>query len=73
MSDFPTRICDTTKTGVGRVIKRYRYRAYPTGGQRVALARLFGCCRKVFNDAIKARQDAHDAGLPCPVTGSVEA
>lgn len=31
---------------------RYQYRLYPDGDQRVALARLFGCVRVVFNDAL---------------------
>lgn len=31
---------------------RYRYRIYPTPGQQMALAKLFGCCRVVFNDAL---------------------
>ena len=37
-------------------------RAYPTPGQAVLLARTFGCARVVFNDALRARQDAHAAG-----------
>ena len=43
---------------------RYNYRLYPTPGQREALARAFGCARVVFNDALRARQDAHAAGEP---------
>src|SRR5689334_19709462 len=43
---------------------RYSYRLYPTGGQRQALARAFGCARVVFNDGLRARQEAHAAGLP---------
>jgi putative transposase len=43
---------------------RYRYRLCPTPGQRAALARAFGCARVVFNDALAARRDAHEAGLP---------
>ncbi len=31
---------------------RYRYRIYPTAQQKIALAKLFGCCRVVFNDAL---------------------
>ena len=42
---------------------RYNYRLYPTPGQRSALARAFGCARVVFNDGLRARQDAHEAGL----------
>src|ERR1019366_4089800 len=47
---------------VERVLVRYRYRAYPTPGQAVLLARAFGCARVVFNDALLARQDAYAAG-----------
>ncbi|GAA4201624.1 RNA-guided endonuclease InsQ/TnpB family protein [Microbispora amethystogenes] len=43
---------------------RYNFRLYPTPGQRQALARAFGCARVVFNDGLRARIDAHDAGLP---------
>jgi hypothetical protein len=43
---------------------RYNYRLYPTPGQRAALARAFGCARVVFNDGLRARQEAHAAGLP---------
>lgn len=44
--------------------KRYNYRAYPTARQEQALARLFGCCRVVFNETILTRQRAFEAGLP---------
>jgi putative transposase len=47
---------------VERVLVRYRYRAYPTPGQAVLLARTFGCARVVFNDALRVRQDAYAAG-----------
>jgi putative transposase len=42
---------------------RYNYRLYPTPGQQQALARAFGCARVVFNDALRARQQAYAAGL----------
>ncbi|MFE4683666.1 RNA-guided endonuclease InsQ/TnpB family protein [Streptomyces sp. NPDC056721] len=45
---------------------RYAFRLYPEPGQRVALGRAFGCARVVFNDAVRARRDAHAAGLPYP-------
>ncbi|MFD5217267.1 RNA-guided endonuclease InsQ/TnpB family protein [Streptomyces tendae] len=45
---------------------RYAFRVYPDAGQRVALARAFGCARVVFNDAIRAREDARRAGQPFP-------
>jgi putative transposase len=44
------------------VLAGYRYRAYPTPGQTQLLARAFGCARVVFNDALRARRDAHAAG-----------
>jgi len=43
---------------------RYNYRLYPTQGQHAALARAFGCARVVFNDGLRARQEAFAAGLP---------
>ncbi|MFD4460402.1 RNA-guided endonuclease InsQ/TnpB family protein [Nocardia sp. NPDC058480] len=43
---------------------RYNYRVYPTPGQQDSLARVFGCARVVYNDALRARRDAHAAGLP---------
>src|SRR4051794_4954800 len=43
---------------------RYNFRVYPEPGQRAALARAFGCARVVFNDGLRARQEAHAAGLP---------
>lgn len=43
---------------------RCTFRLYPTPGQCAALARAFGCSRVVFNDGLRARQDAHAAGLP---------
>ena len=43
---------------------RYNYRLYPAPGRRAALARAFGCARTVFNDALRAREEACVAGLP---------
>ena len=43
---------------------RYNYRVYPTPGQCAALARAFGCARVVFNDGLRARQEARERGLP---------
>ncbi len=42
---------------------RYNYRVYPNAPQRRALAQAFGCARVVFNDGLRARQEAHAAGL----------
>ena len=41
---------------------RYNYRVYPTPGQQQALARAFGCARVVFNDGLRVRQQAREAG-----------
>jgi IS605 OrfB family transposase len=43
---------------------RYNYRLYPAPGQRIALANAFGCARVVYNDGLRARREAHAAGLP---------
>lgn len=50
---------------------RYNFRLYPTLGQQQALARTFGCARVVYNDALRARKDAHEAGQPFPKTGDL--
>jgi putative transposase len=52
---------------------RYNYRLYPTPGQRAALARAFGCARVVFNDALRAQQEAFAAGLPYLTDGDLSA
>lgn len=38
---------------------RYRYRIEPTPVQQKMLGRVFGCCRVVFNDALRARHEAY--------------
>lgn len=43
---------------------RYQFRVYPTPGQQIELARAFGCARVVFNDGLRARQQAREQGLP---------
>ncbi|MFF9126273.1 RNA-guided endonuclease InsQ/TnpB family protein [Streptomyces sp. NPDC014889] len=45
---------------------RYAFRLDPTPGQRIALARAFGCARVVYNDAVAARERARVAGQPFP-------
>ena len=37
----------------------YRYRFYPTSEQASILARTFGCCRMVYNWALRERTDAY--------------
>ncbi|WP_446223238.1 RNA-guided endonuclease InsQ/TnpB family protein [Nocardia sp. IBHARD005] len=46
------------------MLLRYNFRVYPTPGQQVALARAFGCARVVYNDGLRLRQQAREAGLP---------
>jgi putative transposase len=41
---------------------RYNYRIYPSPGQQESLARAFGCARVVFNDGLRLRQTAREAG-----------
>ncbi|MEU0676815.1 RNA-guided endonuclease TnpB family protein [Streptomyces sp. NPDC006172] len=50
---------------------RYAYRLYPDTSQRTALARAFGCARVVFNDAVRAREEAREAGQPFPAAGEL--
>ena len=42
---------------------RYRYRIEPTDAQQQQLARVFGCVRVVFNDALRVRDEAYRAGM----------
>jgi len=42
---------------------RYRYRIQPTPAQQQIFGRVFGCCRVVFNDALRVRNGAYRAGL----------
>ncbi|MEU8866065.1 RNA-guided endonuclease InsQ/TnpB family protein [Streptomyces umbrinus] len=48
---------------------RYAFRLYPEPGQRTALGRAFGCARVVYNDAVRAREDARRAGEAFPAAG----
>ncbi|MFC3505315.1 RNA-guided endonuclease InsQ/TnpB family protein [Micromonospora krabiensis] len=41
---------------------RYQFRVYPTLGQQIELAKAFGCARVVFNDGLRLRQRAWEAG-----------
>ena len=40
---------------------RYQYRVYPTAEQAETLAKVFGCCRYVYNRALRYRTDAWHA------------
>ncbi|MEU9276745.1 RNA-guided endonuclease TnpB family protein [Streptomyces sp. NPDC048342] len=50
---------------------RYSFRLRPDASQRLALARAFGCARVVFNDAVRAREDARRAGQPFPTAAQL--
>ena len=50
---------------------RYAFRLYPDAAQQAGLARAFGCARVVFNDAVRAREDARKAGQPFPTAGQL--
>lgn len=54
-------------------LKRYRYRAYPTAGQAQAAARLFGCTRVAWNDALAAREKARKSGAKVPTRAELSA
>lgn len=41
---------------------RYKYRIYPTAKQREILAQTFGCCRFVYNWALRLRTDSYQEG-----------
>ncbi|MFI2663224.1 RNA-guided endonuclease InsQ/TnpB family protein [Micromonospora carbonacea] len=53
------------------MLLRYNFRVYPTPGQRTALARTFGCARTVYNDGLRAREEAHASGQPFPKSGDL--
>ncbi|MGY4966234.1 helix-turn-helix domain-containing protein [Streptomyces sp. 900105245] len=50
---------------------RYSFRIEPTPGQRIALARTFGCARVVYNDALALRKAAWQADRSRIPTGAV--
>ncbi|MFE1948922.1 RNA-guided endonuclease InsQ/TnpB family protein [Streptomyces sp. NPDC059524] len=50
---------------------RYAFRLYPNAVQQAALARAFGCARVVFNDAVRAREEARRAGRAFPTAGDL--
>ncbi|WP_330455730.1 transposase [Streptomyces sp. NBC_00820] len=50
---------------------RYSFRLYPDTAQRAALAQAFGCARVVFNDAVRAREEARRTGAVFPTAGEL--
>jgi len=61
-ADIPV-ISHETKYAV-YVQLQYNYRLDPAPRHRKAFASAFGCARVVVNDALRARQEARQAGLP---------
>jgi putative transposase len=56
---------DVTTAKYGRGVQlRYNYRLYPAPRHRIAFGKAFGCARAVFNDALAAREAAHQANQP---------
>ena len=51
---------------------RYRYRIYPTPSQKVSLAKLFGCTRVVWNDALAYCIEQYQAGNKKPKNGELQ-
>ena len=45
------------------MLVRYRYRLYPSPGQRHSLARVFGCARVVYNDCLRLREECRAAAV----------
>ncbi|HET7245870.1 MAG TPA: transposase [Streptosporangiaceae bacterium] len=52
---------------------RYGYRLDPCPRHRAAFGKAFGCARVVFNDALHAREAAHQAGEPYITDGDLSA
>ena len=46
------------------MLLRYNYRLDPWPRHRAAFGKAFGCARVVVNDALRARETAHEAGEP---------
>ncbi|NER47625.1 MAG: IS200/IS605 family element transposase accessory protein TnpB [Symploca sp. SIO1A3] len=51
---------------------RYRYQIYPTPGQQMALAKLFGCVRVVWNDALAFCITQYKAGGKKPQNSELQ-
>ena len=42
------------------MLKAYKYRIYPDNGQKVQIAKTFGCCRFVYNQTLCYRKQAYE-------------
>ncbi|WP_287526486.1 RNA-guided endonuclease TnpB family protein [Okeania sp. SIO2C2] len=51
---------------------RYKYRIYPTPGQKYQLAKLFGCVRTVWNDSLACCQEKYALGQKKPSNSELQ-
>ena len=51
---------------------RFKYRIYPTLGQKQRLARLFGCVRVVWNDSLACCQEKYKLGKKKPTNSKLQ-
>ncbi len=51
---------------------RFKYRVYPTPGQKYRLAKLFGCVRVVWNDGLACCQKKYKSGEKKPVNSQLQ-
>ena len=51
---------------------RFRYRIYPTPGQKYRLAKLFGCVRVVWNDSLACCQKKYTSGEKKPINSELQ-
>ena len=42
------------------MLKAYKYRIYPDNGQKVQIAKTFGCCRFVYNQTLAYRKEVYE-------------
>lgn len=42
------------------MFKAYKYRLYPNSGQRILIAKTFGCCRFVYNQTLAYRKNLYE-------------
>ncbi|NEO55052.1 MAG: IS200/IS605 family element transposase accessory protein TnpB [Okeania sp. SIO3B5] len=51
---------------------RFKYRIYPTPGQKYRLAKLFGCVRVVWNDSLACCQEKYKLGEKKPTNSKLQ-
>ncbi|GGA52498.1 RNA-guided endonuclease TnpB family protein [Okeania sp. KiyG1] len=51
---------------------RFKYRIYPTPGQKYRLAKLFGCVRVVWNDSLACCQKKYSSGEKKPTNSELQ-